>query len=161
MPESTVHVVMRDATIVLSDFGGVHTLSLPYVNGDLKWTPGGYSISHVRPRGIIQSPPMVRRDEDQETTLSVSATLTDLSDAAYATLNAILHESGYVDTTWVSTLGANADAFCVKMVVSIVKNGETHSVTFAHVHLTGEVSLASPGTISATGTDYEAFPALV
>ena len=80
MPESTVHVVMRDATIILSDYNAVHTLALTYVNGDLKWTPGGYSISHVRPRGIIQSPPMVRRDEDQETTLTVTATLTDLSD---------------------------------------------------------------------------------
>lgn len=161
MPESTSHMVPRDGTLILSDAAGAHTLALTYINGDFKWAPGKHSVSHVKPRGIIQVPPMLRRDEDMETTWSFTATLTDLSDAAYATLCEILSDTDFYATDWVSTAGAACDVKTVQAAFTVSKCGETHSATFAYSFLTGECAMGSPAIVTINAVEYSTKPAYV
>ena len=122
MPESTTIRTKRDGQIAILDNGGSNTYTVAYEPGDFKFDVPGEGVGMYLDRGVIGATPSLRYTDQQAMSLGFSAYLRDIGDSAgsptYATLPDICHPyaSGYVDTTWVSTMGANGEVFTVPEV---------------------------------------------
>lgn len=167
MAESTVLRTKRDGEIVIMDSAGAHSYTISYEPGDFSYDVPGNGIVSALDRGSIGSTPSIRYGDEQPMTFSFTATLRDLGDAskAYATLLDICHiyDGGYVDNTWVSTLGINSDVvtWTVAFTVDGSAFGESDkTITFPYCVLTASVSEGDPDTVSVKGTSYAARPVL-
>jgi hypothetical protein len=123
MPISSVVKNFRDGTILIND-GTTPTplaLTVQYENGDFSLSGSNYSstgsVDHTKylDRGELAS---VRRTSRTFPTGSFSAMLTDISDASNNTLWDAVNRSGSFAAA-VSTLGANADLYTLKITLTI------------------------------------------
>jgi hypothetical protein len=162
MALETIVRTLRDGALTISDASGTpKTITLPYTSGNLKYDCGGKDPQVFRSRGAFGSTPAVRNGDDQETTGEFEVYLTDLTDAAEGCITDILHNSGYFATTWVSTLGANAEVKTVKITFSVEgtnHGGSDGTIVFAHCYLIGGLSEGYPTVLRGKFRDFEAFP---
>jgi hypothetical protein len=167
MAESTVVRVKRDGQILLADLGAAHTYTVAYEPGDLSYTIPDYSVNMFLDRGVIGATPSIRIGDEQAMTLAFSAYLRDLGDTAntYATLLEIAHRYAgrYVETAWLSTMGANSDVFTITITFTIDGSpfGEADkSVVFPFVVFRANVKEGDPNTVDCSGTSYAVRPTL-
>lgn len=162
MAISQIIKTKRDGSITLSDNGGTHSLTVAFEAGDFSLSIPGPSVINSLDRGQFGATPSLRYGDDAAMTFSFSANLRDLSDAAYATLESIILQSGFVGSTWVSTMGASGEVFTVNVVWTIEGtdhgDGADHTITLQHCVLTGSLAEGDPDTISISGTSYDLFP---
>ncbi len=164
MAISTVIKTKADGTIRLEDGTSPtpNDFTIAYEAGDLSITVPHKSVSNFLDRGAMPGTPSLRYNEDQPITFSFTCNFRDLSDASYVTMSEILLQSGAVGSGWVSTLGANAEVFCVSLTWTVegTDHGDAsdHSLTLPHCVVTGAWSEGEPNTISITGTSYAVLP---
>ncbi len=109
MPESTIVKTKRDGRLFFTDLAAAETFVVSFEAGDLSLTIPGPTVNNFLDRGVIGTTPAIRYGDDAPITGSFSAYLRDMSDASYVTLMEVMTQTGEVATTWVSTLGANAE----------------------------------------------------
>jgi hypothetical protein len=167
MAESTVIRVKRDGQILLADNGAGHTYTIVREPGDFAYTVPDYTIVNVLDRGVIGTIPMIRIGDEQPMTGSFSAYLSDLGDTAgtYVTLMDIAHRyaSKYVETNWVSTMGANSDVFTISIQYTIDGSpfGEADkTITFPFCVFRANATEGDPNKVAATFTSYAVRPLL-
>jgi hypothetical protein len=167
MAESTILRTKRDGQIVISDNAGANSYTLAYEPGDFSYTIPDQTTVNTLDRGIFGATPSLRPGDDQPMTLGFSAHQRDVGDTggAYATLEDILYRytGGYVDTNWVSTMGANADFFTVTVALTIdgaIAGEADKTLTFNFVRLTGGASEGDPNVVTVSGTAYALRPVL-
>jgi len=159
--EETIVRTKRDGTITIADSGGSHTYTVAYEAGDLAITIPGPTIVSVLDRGQFAATPSLRYGDDQPCTFTFTATLRDHTDATLATLHDIINQSGYIASTWVSTLGANAEVFTVTLTWTVEgtdHGGADGTTTLNYCVVTGAIQEGDPTTISVSGTAYDLFP---
>ena len=162
MPISTIIKTKRDGSLLIRDNGAANTLTVAFEAGDFSLTIPGPSVINSLDRGEFGTTPSLRYGDDAPMTFSFTANLRDLSDATFATLESIILQSGFVGSTWVSTLGANGEVFTLDLVWTIegTDHGDAadHTITLTHCVLTGTLAEGDPDTISISGTSYDLFP---
>jgi len=168
MAEWTRCVVKRDGEIAIFDNAAAHTYVPDHEVGDFTYDVPLETMINPLNRGRFGAVPCLRPGDDQAVTLSWTTQLRDPGDvtgAAYATMQDILHvySGGYVDSVWVSTLGANADV--MTYTVTYTLDGSIHgtadkTLTFTFVRLVGGAAEGDPGTTSVNGTSYAVKPVL-
>ena len=162
MPISTIVKTKRDGTLTFADSGGANSLTVAFEAGDFTVDIPQESVDHYLDRGVIGATPSLRNADDNPMTGSFTAYLRDLSDAAYATLEEILLQSGFVGSTWVSTMGANGEVFTLTMTWTI--EGTDHGDASDHVLslpfcvVRGSLSEGQPNMINLTFTSYAVRP---
>ena len=86
--------------------------------------------------------------------VSFSAHATDYSDATEETLPDIIMQQNSKSAA-VSTLGANADVYTLKLTWQITEpGGGTHTVVCDDVHCTIDLSEGDPNSFAISGTVY-------
>ena len=164
MAESTIVKTKRDGTIRFADFGGANSYDVDFEAGDLNVTIPARTVNLFLNRGEIQSPPSVRYGDDQPSTGTFTAYLRDSTDATTTTLLDILTQSGFVSSTWTSTLGASGEVFLVSITFLIegTDHGDPadHSLVFNHCYVTGSVAEGDPDVITVNFTSYELYPTI-
>jgi len=162
MPESTICKTKRDGTLTIRDLASTNTYEVAFEAGDLNAAIPGPTINVFLDRGVLGTTPCVRKGDDQVQTGTFTATLRDVTDASVATLLDILTESGFYASTWVSTLGANAEVKLVSLEFKIagLTHGDAadHTIVFNHARLTGSIAEGDFTTISVAWTAYELYP---
>jgi len=162
MPESTVIKVVRDGTLTLSDFGGGHTYEIAYEDGNLVANHPGEVVNNFLDRNRIGATPSLRFGADQPMSLSFTANLRDITDAAWTTLPEFLLRTGNVGTNWISTLGATAEVPVYTMTWDTegTSHGDPtdHQVVYPYCYLSGTISEGDPSTIAITITSYAVRP---
>ena len=165
MAISTVVKTKRDGKLTLKDNGGANTLEVAYEAGDFNLTIPGPAVVNNLDRGKFGANPSLRYSDDQAMTATFSAMLRDLSDAAYATLEEVIMQSGLVGSGWVSTGGANAEVFTLDVTFDIEGTGHgdanDHSLTLPNCVVTGSIAEGDPDTISISITSYSNFPTAI
>jgi len=165
MAISTITKNKRDGKLTFSDNAAAHSLEVAFEAGDFSLTIPGPTVSHYLDRGKITTTPSLRYVDDQPMTFSFTANLRDMSDATYATLLEIISVTGYVGTTWVSTMGATGEVFTLTLAWFIegINHGDAtnHTCTLNYCVVTGSVSEGDPNTISISGTAFDLYPTLV
>ena len=141
--------------------GGAESYTVSFENGDVAITPPTRGVNNYKDRGRTTSPPSLRYTDDGEGSLSFTAHLRDLTDAAAAILSDIGatlagNASGYVGTNWESTTASSsgagdAEVFSIGAKLTITNagdGGDTHAIGFNY--LTGTISFSEgdPDTIS-------------
>lgn len=163
MAISTIPKTLRDGTLTFTD--GVRSLVVDFEAGDLKIDIPQEAVSLFLDRGQIGATPAIRYGDDAPMTGSFTAQLRDLSDATYATLEELVTQSGYVGSTWVSTLGANAEVFTVTLTWDVegTDHGDAtdHSLTLPYCVVRGGFSEGVPNTINISFTSYAVRPTAV
>lgn len=168
MPESTVVRTKRDGQIAILDSGGANSYVITHEAGDFSYDCPAEAVNLFLDRGVIGATPSIRLGDDQPMTVGFSAYLRDLGDTTgvgYETLLDICHiyASGYVDTTWVSTMGTNSDVITWTVTLTIDGSafGEADkTLTFNFCSLRASVSEGDPDTINVSGTSYQVRPVL-
>lgn len=162
MAISTIRKTKRDGKITLRDNAAAHTLEVAFEAGDLNITIPKTTVSLELDRGSIGSPPDIRYGDDAPITGTFTARLRDLSDAAYATLESILMESGFVSTDWVSTMGANGEVFTLDILWEIegTDHGDAtdHSLILPYCYITGSLAEGDSDIINISFTSYAVLP---
>lgn len=165
MPYSTIVKTKRDGTLTLLDNGGANSLTVAYESGDFSLNIPQEAVNAFLDRGSLGSPPSLRHGDDQPMTGTFTAYLRDLSDAAYATLEEILMQSGFVGSNWVSTMGANGEVFTLTLrwTVEGTNHGDAadHTIELPYCHITGALAEGDPNTISISFTSYAVRPTIV
>lgn len=119
MAISTVVKSYRDGTIVLSDGTGTPlTVTVQFENGDLSLSgtnQGNYEHTKYLDRGELGS---IRKTNRMFPTGSFTCQMTDLSDATDRLIWDIVNKTGSFASA-VSTLGANADLYTLKIVLTV------------------------------------------
>ena len=163
MAESTIVKTKRDGTIKFSDNAGANTYTVAYEAGDLNISIPGPSVISPLDRGSLGSPPSLRYSDDAPITGSLTAYLRDLGDAAFATLSEIITQTGHVASTWVSTMGADAEVFTLDLEWTIAGPGAEadHVLTLPYCVVTGSLSEGDPDQISISFTSYSVYPSSV
>lgn len=119
MAISTVVKNFRDGTIVVSDGTGTPlTVTVQFENGDLSLSgtnQGNYEHTKYLDRGELGS---IRKTNRMFPTGSFTCQMTDLSDATDRLIWDIVNKTGAF-TAAVSTLGANADLYTLKVVLTV------------------------------------------
>jgi len=165
MAISTIVKTKRDGTLTFEDNGAANTLTVAFEAGDFTLNIPEEAVSLFLDRGVITSPPAIRYGDDQPMTGSFTAYLRDLSDAAYATLEELLLQSGDVGSNWVSTMGANGEVFSLTLRWTIdgVSHGDAsnHVITVPYCHVSGSLSEGDPDTVSISFTSYAVRPTVV
>tara|TARA_R110002074_G_scaffold347031_1_gene517371 strand:- start:23 stop:517 length:495 start_codon:yes stop_codon:yes gene_type:complete len=163
MAESTIVKTKRDGTIKFSDNAGANTYTVAYEAGDLNISIPGPSVISPLDRGSLGSPPSLRYSDDAPITGSLTAYLRDLGDAAFATLSEIITQTGHVASTWVSTMGADAEVFTLDLEWTIAGPGAEadHVLTLPFCVVTGSLSEGDPDQISISFTSYSVYPSSV
>lgn len=171
--ESKVIRTKRDAQILYSDSGALHSYTVAYEPGDFTYSVPAETTNVFLDRGKINDDdgyPSVRYGDEQPMTFGHSAYWRDLGDTSvektYATLPDLLnrYEGGYVATNWVSTLSGRSDAFAVNCTLTIdgAAFGEADkSLIFPHAAIRGGGTEGDPSTQNVTGTSYAARPTLI
>ena len=165
MPYSSIVKTKRDGTLQFEDNAAAHTLAVAFEAGDFSLNIPEEAVNLFLDRGSIGSPPAIRYGDDQPITGSFTAYLRDLSDATYATLEEILLQSGYVGSTWVSTMGATGEVFTLTLRWTIegTNHGDAtdHVITLPYCHVSGSLSEGDPDMISINFTCYAVRPTVV
>ena len=165
MAISTIVKTKRDGTLVLKDNAAANTLTVAYEAGDLSISIPGPAVISPLDRGSLGSPPSLRYSDDQPITGTFTAYLRDLSDAAYATLEEVILQSGEVGASWVSTMGANGEVFTLDLewTVEGTDHGDAsdHVLTLPYCVVTGSLSEGDPNQISISFTSYSVYPSSV
>lgn len=165
MPYSTVVKTKRDGTLKFEDNAAANSLTISYEAGDFNLSIPGASVVANLDRGKFGGAPSLRLSDDQAMTATFSAYLRDFSDAAYATLSSIFLQSGDVGTSWVSTLGANAEVFTLDLtwVVEGTDAGDAsdHVLTIPFCHVTGSFAEGDPDQVSISITSYAVLPSTI
>ena len=119
MAISTVVKSYRDGSIVLSDGTGTPlTVTVQFEAGDLSLSgtnQGNYEHTKYLDRGELGS---IRKTNRMFPTGSFTCQMTDLSDATDRLIWDIVNKTGAF-TAAVSTLGANADLYTLKIVLTV------------------------------------------
>lgn len=161
MPEGTVVRVKRDGTLKIKD--GTRDYTVAYEAGDLNITIPGPTVNVFLDRGRFGTTPSLRYGDDQPMNITFSAYLRDLTDATYATLAEFILQSGYVDSTWVSTLGSSAEVqtYTFEWTTEGSDHGETDRVvTCNHAVFSGSIAEGDPSSINLTVTSYDLYPTI-
>ncbi len=117
MPISSVVKNFRDGTITLAD-NGINTLTIQYEAGDLSLSgvnQGNYEHTKYLDRGDLGS---IRKTNRSFPTGSFSCQMTEFSDASNTNIWDLINKTGAFSTA-VSTLGANADLYTLKITLSV------------------------------------------
>lgn len=117
MPISSVVKNFRDGTITLAD-NGINTLTIQYEAGDLSLSgvnQGNYEHTKYLDRGDLGS---IRKTNRSFPTGSFSCQMTEFSDASNTNIWDLVNKTGAFSTA-VSTLGANADLYTLKITLSV------------------------------------------
>ena len=117
MPISSVVKNFRDGTITLAD-NGINTLTIQYEAGDLSLSgvnQGNYEHTKYLDRGDLGS---IRKTNRSFPTGSFSCQMTEFSDASNANIWDLVNKTGAFSAA-VSTLGANADLYTLKITLSV------------------------------------------
>ena len=111
-------------------------------------------IATYESRGVLKS---VRHTNRTYPSGSFSVMLTDISDGSDETLINILSKTGAFAAA-VSTLGANADVYTVKITLTIegTDHGDTadHTIVMDDAHCLVDISEGDPSTVSVSFTVY-------
>lgn len=162
MALSTIAKTKRDITVIFKDLSAVHSLEISLERGDLQVAVPGPTVNSFLDRGKFGSTPSLRYGDDQPMSMSITGDLTDVSDAAYATLVELFALTGYVGTTWVSTLGAAAEvkAWDVFVDVEGTTHGDAtdHQMILRNVVVTGTIADGDPCAVAISGTSYDLYP---
>jgi hypothetical protein len=155
MAISSVVKNFRDGTLTIEDGTGTPLdVVVQYEAGDFSLsglTAGQKEVTTYADRGDLCS---VRHTSQTYPSLSFSAHLSDLSDASEETLPDILLKQGSKSSA-VSTLGANADVYTVKLTWSIAEPGAAaHTVVLDDVYCSLDMSEGDPSSFSISGTVY-------
>ncbi len=153
MAESTVVKTKRDGIISIADnsgFAGGNVLTVAYEPGDFAFTVAKTTRNDFLDRGRLT--PSVRFGDDQPVTGTFSAYFREATDAAVDTLMDLLNESGNVDSTYVSTLGANAEVFAcdVRLTIEGTDHGDgaDHTITITDCSFDYSFAEGDPDMIS-------------
>lgn len=184
MAESTIVKVKGDGVLTIAALGGgafnmttgalnggADSYTVAYEAGDVQITHPNRTVSHFLDRGRTTSPPALRYGDDVQGSISFTAHLRDLTDAAVATLHDILARcsgkaasgTGFVGSDWESTLASSAGAgdaevFTVGLKLTITNpadGADSHGIAFNYVTLTGSFSEGDPNTLSLNGVIHD------
>lgn len=167
MAESTIIRTKRDGQILIADSGAAHSYTVAYEPGNFSFDIPDQTILNFLDRGAMPTTPSIRLGDDQPMTFTFSAYMRDIADIAgtptYATLLDLItiFASGYVDSTWTSTIGAASDAttWTVSFTVDGSAFGESDkTLTFAFSILRGKGSEGDGNMIEVAGTSYKRIP---
>jgi len=150
----------RDGSILIEDGTGVPLdVTVQYEAGDLAISglnqslSGSYDLTAYMDRGELHT---VRKTNRTFPQISFTATYTDLSDGTAETLPDIVLQNGAFSAA-VSTLGANADVYALKISWTVTDpGGGTHILTADDVALSIDIAEGDPNTFSISGTVYGA-----
>lgn len=155
MAESTVVKNFRDTTILIQDGTAVTPLdyTVAYEAGDASFDIGKYEISVYRDRGDICS---VRKTNQGLPSGSFTVHFRELSDGSNETLTDILDATGSFSAA-VSTLGASADVYTVKLTFTIAgavhgASETDHVISFDDCYCTWSYSDGDPSSVSVSWT---------
>ena len=161
MAESTVIRTKRDGIIAYTD--GVNTYTVAYEPGDFKLSVPLETIIHNMDRGRITTVPGIRNGDDQPMTFSHSAYLRDIVSASYATLTdvAVVFASGYVASTWNSTIGTASDAKTWTTNFTVEGSdfgGSDVTLTLPYCAIRGDLAEGDTDMTNISGTSYALRP---
>lgn len=162
MAEETVIKVKRDGSFTFTDNAGL-TYTVAYEAGDGTINIPGPSLVLFLDRGRITSPPALRYGDDQPITFSFSAALRDVTASDVAVLNDILCQTGYVSSTWQSTMGANGEVFTTTLgwgVVGAIHGGADATYSLPYSFVTGSLQEGDPTMINISGTAHVLYPTI-
>ena len=153
MAESTVIKNFRDTTILIEDGTGTPlNYTVAYEAGDASFDIGKYEISVYRDRGDVCS---VRKTNQGLPSGSFTVHFRDLTDGTSTTLTDILDKKGSY-AAGLSTLGADADVYTVKLTFTIegTNHGDAadHTISFDDCYCTWSYSDGDPSSISVNWT---------
>jgi hypothetical protein len=163
MPESTVPYTKRDAVIVFSDAGAVHTYTVAYEPGDLSITIPGSATTRVMDRGSIENV-VLRKGDDAPCELSFSTYMRNVAGDDHATLLDIANrfQGGYVETNWVSTGETEVFTLDVAIIFSGADFGAAdEEMHFAKCEVRASLAEGDPNTINVTITANVEKPTIV
>lgn len=145
----------RDTTITFSDSGAANSLTVVYEPGDFSYTAAGYAIERYLDRTEHMRP---RKGDAQTTTVTFSTHVTTFYSTSEATVPDICEvysrASGYVATTWTSTLNNLSDAtsFDLDVVIDGDYVGEADvTLHFDDMQFNGSFSEGAPSTYTVNG----------
>lgn len=155
MAISSVVKNMRDGTLLIEDGTGTPlAVTVQYETGDFSLSGLSQGLKEVTTyldRGDLGS---VRHTSVSFPSVSFSAHCTDLSDASELTLPDIIRKTGAFSAA-LSTLGANADVYTLKLTWTITEpGGAAHTVVLDDVHCMLDISEGDPNSFSISGTCY-------
>lgn len=166
MAVSTILKTVRDGTITISDGDG-NSYTVSYEAGDLSIDIPGQAITLNLDRNVIGGTPSLRYGDEAPMTFSFSTYLRDLRDASGVTLADIILGRYGAASSWVSTLGEDAEVFTVDVTWTIagaihgdVDDGYTvnHTLKLPYCVLRCSIGEGDPSSLSITGTSYAVFP---
>jgi hypothetical protein len=161
---STILKTKRDGTLTISDGSG-KSLVVKYENGSFALNVPKAALISTLDRGELGDPPSLRKGDDQPMSGTFTAYLRDVSDDTYITLEEICLDTGYYDTTWVSTLGVGAEVKTLTLqwdIAGIIHGDPTdHRVILPFLHLTGSLTEGDPSTLAMAYTSYAVKPSSV
>lgn len=149
----------RDGTLLIEDASGVPiAVTVQYEAGDFSgsgFRQGQTAVEMILDRGAFHA---VRKTNFEPATFSFTANFTDLSDGTEKTLFDAIRKAGAF-ASGVSTLGANADVWALKLTWTIegTDHGDAadHVLTLDDCVCTIDVAEGSPAnTYSISGTVY-------
>lgn len=181
MAESTIVKTNKDGVLTFAALGGgayspttgaIIGAALEYTvafeAGDVQIDLPSRSVSNFKDRGRITNPPSIRYGDDEEGSLSFTAYLRDLSDAAAATLADILaslagNPSGLVGSSWESTRASapgagDAEVFSLAVKLTLTNAGDAtdkHAMAFNYVTGSGSIADGDPSTLSLNLTIHD------
>lgn len=159
MAESNVCKVIRDGTITIADLAGVNSYEIAFETGDFTATTPGRTVNVFLDRNQLGANPCVRYGDEAGSSGSFTCYLRDVTDAATETALDFIHQKGFVDSTWVSTLGATAEVLLVSITIAIDDpDVASHTIVYNHCYLTGSWNEGDSSVISFTWQSYELYP---
>ena len=162
MAHSTVVKNFRDGTLSIADgAGSPATHTVQFEAGDFsisgltsETSAKQYEIATYMDRGDLQS---IRRTTQTFVSGSFTMHLVDLSDGSYSTaMDLILKRGSHASA--VSTLGATADVYAVKLTLTVEESDHTgdadHTIILDDCVCSVDVAEGDPGSISISFTCY-------
>ena len=155
MAISSIVKNLRDGALQLEDGTGTPlAVTVQYEAGDFSLTgltSGQKEITTYLDRGDLGS---VRHTNQTFPSVSFSAHMTDISDGTELTLPDIVMKQGAFAAA-VSTLGANADVYTLKLTWTVTEpGGASHVVVCDDVALSIDMSEGDPNSFAISGTVY-------
>lgn len=162
MAHSTVVKNFRDGTLSIADGAGspaTHTVA--FEAGDFsisgltsETSSKQYELATYMDRGDLQS---IRRTTQTFVSGSFTMHLVDLSDGSYSTAMDLMLKRGS-HASAVSTLGATADVYAVKLTLTVEESDHSgdadHTIILDDCVCSVDVAEGDPGSISISFTSY-------
>jgi hypothetical protein len=159
MAESTVCKVIRDGTITIADLAGTNSYTIAFETGDFTAATPGRTVNVFLDRNQLTTTPCVRYGDEAGSSGSFTCYLRDATDAATETALDFINQSGFVGSTWVSTLGATAEVLTVSIAIAIADpDVADHTITYNHCNITGSFAEGDPSSITINWQSYELYP---